>query len=136
MKLHKSLHNRVLFGVCGGIAETLGVSAHLVRGLFVLCKLLLPRVPVLLLYLLLGFFLPYGSGEGTGSAGGQGRPFGGAGRPYGGQRPKKEYKPEAPPFDTTNAQDVEVDCRHGGKDYSEEDYFKASRQMKDADYDR
>ena len=115
MKLHKSIRNRVLMGVCGGIAETLGVSAGLVRFLFILVSLLMPRVPIFLIYMLMGFLLPYGG------SGRQGRPA---------------YKPEAPPFDVSDAQDVEVDCRHEDRGYSEEDYYRASRETKDEDYDR
>ena len=84
MKLHKSIRNRVLMGVCGGIAETLGVSAGLVRFLFILVSLLMPRVPVFLIYLLMGFLLPYGGPEGGQHTSSRGGPFGGGARSYGG----------------------------------------------------
>lgn len=56
-RLHRSRRHRVLGGVAGGLAETLGVPAWLVRGLLVLA--LIPwSVPVLLLYLLAWLVLP------------------------------------------------------------------------------
>ena len=138
MKLHKSIRNRVLMGVCGGIAETRGVSAGLVRFLFILVSLLMPRVPVFLIYLLMGFLLPYGGPEGGQHTSSRGGPFGGGARPYGGsgRQGRPAYKPKAPPFDVSDAQDVEVDCRHEDRGYSEEDYYRASRETKDEDYDR
>lgn len=35
MGLHKSLDNRLIAGVCGGIAESLGIDAIWIRFLFV-----------------------------------------------------------------------------------------------------
>ncbi|RRK11131.1 PspC domain-containing protein [Lactiplantibacillus garii] len=34
MALHKSQDDRVFYGVCGGIAETLGISSTVVRLIF------------------------------------------------------------------------------------------------------
>ncbi|MGM9639094.1 MAG: hypothetical protein ACI3XT_05835, partial [Butyricicoccaceae bacterium] len=74
-------------------------------------------------------------GQHTSSRGG---PFGGGARPYGGsgRQGRPAYKPKAPPFDVSDAQDVEVDCRHEDRGYSEADYYRASRETKDEDYDR
>lgn len=56
-KLHKSRDNKVIAGVAGGLAESFGVSATLVRVGFVL--LTLPGgVPGPLLYILLWILLP------------------------------------------------------------------------------
>ncbi len=100
MKLHKSVRNRMWMGVCGGLGETFHINPNIIRILFVLLHVL-TRMPLFLLYLLMGFMLPYGepeernSGEGT---------FGGFER---GQ--SSDYAPEAPPFDVSNAKDVEID---------------------------
>jgi phage shock protein PspC (stress-responsive transcriptional regulator) len=55
--LHRSRHNRLVGGVAGGLAESFGVPAWLIRILFILA--MLPGgVPGVLLYVLLWIFLP------------------------------------------------------------------------------
>ena len=57
--LHRSKRNRVVAGVCGGLAESFGIPAILVRFLMLLA--FLPGgVPGLLLYVLLWIALPEG----------------------------------------------------------------------------
>ncbi|WP_179956979.1 PspC domain-containing protein [Amycolatopsis anabasis] len=57
-KLTRSRRNRVIGGVCGGLAERFGWKPRTVRILFVL-SCLLPG-PQFLLYLLLWIFIPKG----------------------------------------------------------------------------
>lgn len=52
-KLRKSSNDRVLFGVCGGIAEFFGISSLLVRVLFVILSPL-----DFLLYIILAIIIP------------------------------------------------------------------------------
>ncbi|MFW6363703.1 MAG: PspC domain-containing protein [Spirochaeta sp.] len=40
MSLRRSTHDRILGGVCGGIAQSLGISSSVVRFLFVLAVVL------------------------------------------------------------------------------------------------
>ena len=107
MNFHKSYVNRMLLGVCGGLGETFGVNPNYIRAGFILLNLV-TRLPVFLIYLALGFFLPYGDGQN-----GPQNPFGGF---SGGTQdteestsgtPGKDYRPEAPPFDVSGATDVD-----------------------------
>lgn len=104
MKFHKSYTNRVLYGVCGGIAESLGINAWIIRGLLIFLNLT-TRLPLFFFYFIAGLMLPYGSGDSG----------------YGGRKQQKKeedtvsgrnYRPEAPPFDVSDAQDVEIDSYH------------------------
>lgn len=91
MKLHKSYTDRIIMGVCGGIAETYGINSMVVRAGFFLLAVL-TRSMFFWLYMLLAFMMPYG------------------GRQDGGEREgRRKYKPEDPPFDISQAQDVEVE---------------------------
>ena len=64
--LHRSKRNRIIAGVCGGLAESFGVPTLLVR--FLMFLALLPGgVPGLLIYILLWIALPE---RRVGSAGG------------------------------------------------------------------
>src|SRR3954451_8439328 len=58
-RLHRSRGQRVLFGVCGGIAEYLGIDPTIVRVAFVVVALI-PAVNALSIigYPLLAFILP------------------------------------------------------------------------------
>lgn len=56
--LRRSLHQRVIAGVCGGLAEWLGWNVTLVRLGFVGLALVSSIVPVVLLYLILALVLP------------------------------------------------------------------------------
>ncbi len=85
--LHKSRADRMFLGVCVGIGETLAINTIVVRAVFVMAGLLL-RIPTLLLYMALGFMLPMGDAPAPPT------------RPSG-------YKPEDPPFDISDAQDVD-----------------------------
>lgn len=54
--LHRSITDRMIAGVCGGIAETYGWNPTLIRALFVL-SMFFPG-PQILLYLALWFIMP------------------------------------------------------------------------------
>ena len=54
----KRSRNRVIAGVCGGIAEWLGWSPTLVRILFVLVSVLSAAFPGLLVYVVLWIVMP------------------------------------------------------------------------------
>ena len=54
--LSRRTHNKIIAGVCGGIADRFGMSATLVRLLFVL-SLLLPG-PQLIAYLVMWILIP------------------------------------------------------------------------------
>ena len=47
MELHKSASNRVIAGVCGGLAESLDLNATGLRWTVVLVSLLLTGIPVI-----------------------------------------------------------------------------------------
>lgn len=92
--LHKSRSDRMVMGVCGGIAESFGINSMLVRAVFVLLAIY-TRSLFFWLYMMLGTMLPYGDAPT---------------KPGGGQaRPSSSYSPEAPPFDISDAMDVEID---------------------------
>jgi phage shock protein C len=55
--LRRSRHNRVIFGVCGGLAEFFGINAFWVRLAF-LIALIPGGVPGILLYLILWLIMP------------------------------------------------------------------------------
>jgi phage shock protein PspC (stress-responsive transcriptional regulator) len=61
MPLHRSRRNRVLGGVCGGLAEWLGWSPTLVRILYVLVSILSVAFPGILAYIVLWFLMPSAS---------------------------------------------------------------------------
>jgi phage shock protein PspC (stress-responsive transcriptional regulator) len=56
-KLHRS-KDRIIAGVCGGIAEWLGWPPTRVRILFVLVSVLSAAFPGILVYLILWFLMP------------------------------------------------------------------------------
>ena len=60
MALTRSRKNRVIAGVCGGIAEWLGWDPTLVRVLYVVCSVVSVAFPGILVYLVLWFVMPEG----------------------------------------------------------------------------
>ena len=94
---HKSMSDRMIFGVCGGIGETLGVNSNIIRGVFVILAII-SRSLMLGVYLLLSFLMPVGQAGGPGQGG-----FGG-------------YSPDQPPFDISDAQDVETHPADDGQE--------------------
>jgi len=57
--LSRSASNRVIAGVCGGIADWLGWNTTGVRLLYVLGSILSAAFPGLIVYLLLWIVMPY-----------------------------------------------------------------------------
>ena len=56
--LHRSSSNRIIAGVCGGIADWLGWNPTLVRVLYVVGSILSVAFPGLLVYLILWIVMP------------------------------------------------------------------------------
>ena len=56
--LQRSRENRMIAGVCGGLAEWLGWNPTLVRILYVVVSLASAAFPGILAYLLLWFLMP------------------------------------------------------------------------------
>ncbi len=60
-KLHRSSSNRIIAGVCGGIAEWLGWNPTTVRVLYVVVSILSVAFPGILVYLILWVVMPKGA---------------------------------------------------------------------------
>ena len=58
MPLHRSRNDKVLAGVCGGLARWLGWNSTLVRVLFVLVSILSAAFPGILVYVILWILMP------------------------------------------------------------------------------
>jgi phage shock protein C len=58
MPLRRSRRNRIIAGVCGGIAEWLGWDPTLVRILYVLVSIVSVAFPGILIYILLWIIIP------------------------------------------------------------------------------
>lgn len=59
-KLYRSSSNRIIAGVCGGIADWLGWSPTLVRLLYVVGSILSVAFPGILVYVILWIVMPKG----------------------------------------------------------------------------
>ena len=59
--LHRSRRNRVIGGVCGGLAEWLGWSPNMVRVLYVVGSALSVAFPGIIVYLILWIAMPKAS---------------------------------------------------------------------------
>ena len=57
-KLHRSSSNRMIAGVCGGLADWLGWNPTTVRVLYVLVSILSAAFPGLLVYIILWILMP------------------------------------------------------------------------------
>lgn len=57
-KLKKSSHNKMIAGVCGGIAEYFDIDPTIVRVAYVVLSLLSTGFPGLLIYIILAFVMP------------------------------------------------------------------------------
>jgi len=58
MALHRSRRNRMIAGVCGGLAEALGWDVTMVRILYVLLSILSAGFPGTLVYIVLWVVVP------------------------------------------------------------------------------
>jgi phage shock protein C len=57
-KLRKTPHDKMVAGVCGGIAEYFGIDSTLVRVGYVILSVLSTGFPGLLVYIILAFVMP------------------------------------------------------------------------------
>lgn len=57
-KLYRSETDKMLAGICGGLADYLNVNATLVRVSTVILSLLTSGFPILIIYIVLAFVLP------------------------------------------------------------------------------
>lgn len=62
MPLYRSNRNKVIAGVCGGIAEWLGWDPTVTRILYVVVSILSAAFPGLIVYILLWIVMPLGPG--------------------------------------------------------------------------
>jgi phage shock protein PspC (stress-responsive transcriptional regulator) len=62
MALLRSKKNRVIAGVCGGLADSLGWDPTLVRVLYVVVSLLSAAFPGILVYVVLWIVMPEAGG--------------------------------------------------------------------------
>ena len=58
MALHRSRRNKMIAGVCGGLAETLGWDVTLVRVLYVVISVCSAAFPGTITYLVLWLVIP------------------------------------------------------------------------------
>ncbi|HET6266128.1 MAG TPA: PspC domain-containing protein [Acidobacteriota bacterium] len=58
MALRRSRSNRLIAGVCGGLAKTLGWDPTLVRILYVLVSIVSAAFPGILVYIILWIIMP------------------------------------------------------------------------------
>ncbi len=58
MALERSRHDRVIAGVCGGIAKSLGWNSTAVRLLYVIVSIASVAFPGILVYLVLALVIP------------------------------------------------------------------------------
>lgn len=57
-RLTKSLSDRKLFGICGGIAQYLDVDSTFIRVIYVVLSFCMAIIPSIILYLVLNFIIP------------------------------------------------------------------------------
>lgn len=57
-RLTKSLSDRKLFGICGGIAQYLDVNSTFIRVIYVVLSFCTAIIPSIILYLVLNFIIP------------------------------------------------------------------------------
>jgi len=58
MALHRSRRSKMIAGVCGGLAETLGWDPTMMRLLYVLVSILSAAFPGIIVYLVLWVVIP------------------------------------------------------------------------------
>ena len=64
MGLYRSRNNKIIAGVCGGLADWLGWNPTLVRVAYVLVSILSAAFPGILVYIILWFVMPKAPREG------------------------------------------------------------------------
>ena len=63
MALYRSRRNRMIAGVCGGLADWLGWSPTMVRILYVIASIASAAFPGILVYIILWIAMPEASAE-------------------------------------------------------------------------
>lgn len=100
-KLYRSTQDRKLFGVCGGLADYLGIDATLLRILLVIVTVFSGGT-VLFVYIIAGFIIPRDADFGGGAFGGSMHGQGGWTPPHqSGWTPPQ--RPPAPPASSWNS---------------------------------
>jgi phage shock protein PspC (stress-responsive transcriptional regulator) len=90
-KLYRSSQDKKIFGVCGGLADYLGVDATLIRILLIIVAFF-SAGSVILVYLIAGFVIPSDYEAGGGFRGGSHGPYYGSWNSYGaGAPPQPPY---------------------------------------------
>lgn len=56
--LHRSIENRMLAGVCGGLGESLGVDPTILRLIWAALAILTAGIPLTILYIAAGLIIP------------------------------------------------------------------------------
>lgn len=64
-KLYRSKNDRMLTGVCGGIAEYFGIDSTIVRLAYVVLSVFSAAFPGLLVYVIMAIIVPEGSNDGS-----------------------------------------------------------------------
>lgn len=62
MPLHRSRNHKIIAGVCGGLADWLGWSPTMVRGIFVLVSILSAAFPGIIVYIVMWVLMPKARG--------------------------------------------------------------------------
>jgi len=62
-KLYRSLHRKILGGVCGGLADYFDLDVSLVRLIFVGIALITALVPMVIFYLIAWIIIPIGEAK-------------------------------------------------------------------------
>ncbi|MEK0316462.1 PspC domain-containing protein [Cohnella sp. 56] len=102
-KLYRSTRDRKLFGVCGGLADYLGVDATLLRILLVIVTVFSGGT-VLFVYIIAGFIIPRDSDFGGNAFGSPPPSQGGwAPPPHSGGWTPPQQRPPAPPASSWNS---------------------------------
>lgn len=94
MRFYRSMDDRMLYGVCGGIGAALGINSMIIRMVFVILALL-SRGLAVMIFFLMARLMPMSR------------------RTYENKNESniRGYRPEDPPFDISEAKDVEIDKR-------------------------
>jgi phage shock protein C len=58
-RFYRSRHDKKLLGICGGLGEYFDIDPNLIRVIVALIILWTGIIPGLIVYLLLGLFIPY-----------------------------------------------------------------------------
>jgi phage shock protein C len=63
-KLYRSKRNKIIAGVCAGIAEYFNIDPTIVRLIYILLTIFTAVAPFVIIYLIMWIIVPVGEGEG------------------------------------------------------------------------